>query len=144
MNASLLDHYRALALKRGLTLGNLHETSITDFRLLACSAALTCEAGRAFAERDVNDRLRDWLSDIDFMLDVDHVELRRWLADLGLLVRDRAGMAYRRGEFAGAFADVALALDGFDLRATATAVNSAEQQRRAAKKAAWLAKQGAA
>ena len=143
MKAALFERYKSLALKRGLTLGKLHETNIDDFRLLACSAALSCEAGRDLSERDVNDRLRSWLASAGLMLDVDHVELRRWLADLGLLLRDRAGLIYRRGEFDGAYAAIAATLQGIDLQVAAADANRQEQQRRAGNKAAWLAKQGA-
>jgi hypothetical protein len=46
------------------------------------------EPGRTYSEPDVNTLLRE--------VHDDHVALRRYLVDAGLLVRDDAGTAYRR------------------------------------------------
>lgn len=51
---------------------------------------------RSFAEREINDLIRDWLDGSGKSFLVDHVALRRELVDWGFLDRDRAGMEYAR------------------------------------------------
>ena len=91
----------------------------------------------SFTEREVNELIGNWLVTIGAMLDVDFVELRRWLVDLAILSRDAYGHAY-----------IVAALPAHLLRLEAdTAIldfgrefadaNARESQKRAARKAAW-------
>jgi hypothetical protein len=71
------------------------------------------------------------------MLDVDHVELRRWSVDLAILARDAYGHAYSLAAIPAHLLrlhDDAAQVD-FD-REFADA-NARESQKRAARKAAW-------
>ncbi len=94
---SAVERYSILAVRRGITLGALYSTSVGDFALVLAAAAAAVAPGRNYTEREVNDILRDWLAGAGAMLEVDHVELRRWLVDTRLLTRDGFGRAYARG-----------------------------------------------
>ena len=59
-------------------------------------AGTPLDAGRAYREADVNTLLKRWLEGPGAMLGADHVELRRWLVDLGFVARDGFGREYRR------------------------------------------------
>ena len=56
---------------------------------LAYIAGRSFQAGRAYSEREVNERLAGWASG-----NIDHVTLRRYLVDLRHLVRDNDGCTY--------------------------------------------------
>ena len=115
---------RALVVKRGLGLGLL---SSDKRRLVLALAASQFEAGQAYPEQAVNALLTNWLSGGGEMLRTDHVELRRWLVDLGFVERDGFGRAYRR-------VDAALLPFAADLgAASAEALNTMA----ACEKAAW-------
>ena len=141
MAMNMVARYRILAVKRGLTLGTLRDASATEFRLLVCSAALAIPKGRPFPEREINEMLCKWLAAAGAMLSIDHVELRRWLADLGLVSRDRAGSRYSRGEFNAEYADIAREIAGINLGQVASGAIDAEEARRAQRKASWQARQ---
>ena len=131
------ERFRRLAIKRGLTPGALLDASPEDFDMLLLALRREFAIERSYTEREVNDIVRTWLGAAGGMLDVDHVELRRWLVDLAVLERDAYGHAYTlaavplrlrqldsdvtRIDFAGEFADA----------------NARESQKRAARKAAW-------
>jgi Uncharacterized protein conserved in bacteria (DUF2087) len=82
-----------LAIKQGVTLGNLNQT---DLRLVLALASLCLPAKAPVTEPSVNAALKAWLAGTGAMLHVDHVELRRTLIDFGLWQRDGFGRAYRR------------------------------------------------
>lgn len=67
----------------------------SDQEILIALAAARFEPGSELAEREVNDRLREWLATFSAPFGIDHVTLRRALVDRGFLVRDRAGSTYR-------------------------------------------------
>ena len=82
-----------LAIKRGLTLGNMSRPAL----LLTLALASRCmPASAQCAEPEVNAALKAWLAGTGAMLQVDHVELRRTLIDFGLWERDGCGRVYRR------------------------------------------------
>ena len=83
--------YRRLCVRRGIALGGLATGRLDDFRALLAAAALALDEGEGYDEPAVNARLRAWLDGPGAMLDVDHVELRRWLVDTGLVERDGYG-----------------------------------------------------
>ena len=84
-----------LAIKRGLTLGNM---SRPDLLLTLALASRCMPASAQCAEPEVNAALKAWLAGTGAMLQVDHVELRRTLIDFGLWERDGFGRAYRRAD----------------------------------------------
>ena len=95
------------------------------------------QEGEALNERAVNDRLKGFLEGAGAMLAVDHVELRRWLVDNGVLARDGFGRCYTRGTPRPEIAAPLRELAGHDLAALVTAERTRDAQRRAARKEAW-------
>ena len=100
-----------LAVKQGVTLGNLNRS---DLQVVLALASLCLSADATFAEPEVNVALKAWLASTGAMLHVDHVELRRTLIDVALWERDGFGHAYRR---AMTFADAELATHVAELSA---------------------------
>ncbi|CAD5365858.1 Exonuclease SbcC [Rubrivivax sp. A210] len=77
-------------------------------------------AGTTHSEPGINAQLKAALSGAAAWLDVDHVELRRWLVDSGWLWRDGWGREYRRVEPEGLTAEqgeLAAALQALDAEA---------------------------
>jgi hypothetical protein len=71
------------------------------------------------------------------MLAVDHVELRRWLVDTGVLARDGFGRAYNSGTPRPDIASAMAALAGRDLAALVADARTRDAARRDARKAQW-------
>jgi hypothetical protein len=84
------------ALKRMLSNGPLSAVPKrpSDQHLLVALAAAQFEAGRAYTEADVNERLITWLESFCEPYGLDHVTLRRMLVDSRLLSRTKSGSAY--------------------------------------------------
>ena len=135
-----LDRVGELASRQGLHLGTLREREPRDLELLLASAALFLPPGQLLAEKQANEFLKDFLASAGAMLDTDHVELRRWLADLGFMQRSDYGTDYRRGHFPEWMAEAAAELDADQLRAAAGEARDARARSRAARKQAWLNK----
>ncbi|MEO8344698.1 MAG: DUF2087 domain-containing protein [Betaproteobacteria bacterium] len=133
-----VERFCVLALRRGLSLGVLHSSNRDDFVLLLAAAAAAFRPDRTYSEREVNDILRAWLSTAGTMLDVDHVELRRWLVDNRLLDRDGFGRAYAAGHPAPEMAAVIAALSGVDLGQAAEAARTSDARMREQRKRLWL------
>ena len=89
----LSPRLESLVLKSGLHLGALSDI---DRLLVLALASCAIGPGRSLREYEVNQHLLDWLADVGQMLHTDHVELRRWLVDSGLVARDDWGHAYLR------------------------------------------------
>ncbi len=126
-----------LAPRSGISLGMLQSGRFDEFRVLLASAASCVAPGAGVPEREVNNALRAWLAGPGVMLATDHVELRRWLVDTGLVERDGYGRRYRRAAeppvpLAQALAAV-LHMDAAQLVAAARAEDAA---RRAARRVA--------
>jgi hypothetical protein len=85
------------ALKRLLANGPLTglPTRRGDIELLLELAAARFAPERAYREKEVNEVLKQWLATFCAPHGVDHVSMRRHLADAGFLVRDRSGAEYR-------------------------------------------------
>ena len=126
-----------LALRNGLSMGALATGSGSDFALVLAAAGCAFQEGEALNERAVNDRLKGFLEGAGAMLAVDHVELRRWLVDNGVLARDGFGRCYTRGTPRPEIAAPLRELAGHDLAALVTAERTRDAQRRAARKEAW-------
>jgi hypothetical protein len=138
-----IERLEALAPRQGLSLGGMHSASPADFALMLAAAAQSFAPGQVYAERDVNHRLRAWLAGAGAMLAVDHVELRRWLVDTGVLTRDGFGRAYTPGAASPAISVAMAALVGHDLDAIAGAARERDAARREARKSQWAQRQAA-
>ncbi len=136
------ERFAVLALRRGISLGVLYSTRRDDFELVLAAAAAAFRPDRAYTEREVNDTLRDWLANAGTMLDVDHVELRRWLVDNRLLDRDGYGRAYKAGHPAPELAALVAALAGVDLAGIAEAARTRDAAAREDRKLKWLEASG--
>jgi len=77
--------------------------STQDRQILMKSMQLMFDAARDYGEKEVNQLLGTWLSDVAPALDSDHVILRRLLVDHGFLVRSSDGGVYRVGPGRGDF-----------------------------------------
>jgi hypothetical protein len=141
---SAVERYSILAVRHGITLGALYSASVGDFQLVLAAAAASFAPGRDYAEREVNAILRDWLEGAGAMLEVDHVELRRWLVDSGHLTRDGFGRAYARGSPAPEAAALAAALEGVDLGQVACDARARDAAAREQRKARWQQGKGSA
>ena len=100
----------------------------------------------ALREVDVNTALKRCLADECSFLDVDHVELRRWLVDAGWLTRDGFGREYRRvaaDDLTASAAQIAAALACVDPPRWVADIRAAEMARRAARRQAWETRQAA-
>jgi tRNA(adenine34) deaminase len=133
--------YRRLCVRRGIALGGLASGRQGDFRALLAAAALALDEGAGYDESAVNARLKAWLAGAGAMVDVDHVELRRWLVDAGLVQRDDYGRRYARAEPAPeAFARELAGLAGVDLALLAAEARESERDARESRQAAWRAR----
>lgn len=129
-----------LQARHGMHLSSLSQKSGRDLELILATAALHFPEHQALTEKQANEALRGFLSGLGAFVDTDHVELRRWLADTGFIVRSDRGTDYRRGHFPGWLASAA---EHIDLDALAATVRESVSQRAAerdARKQAWLAK----
>ena len=137
---SHLAAFRRLAVKQGLLLGTLNGGRREDFVVALAAAAHAFNDDRDYDEAAVNATLKAWLAGPGSMFATDHVELRRWLVDVGLLERDGYGRRYRRTVPQGDWAAAIAALQGLDLAAEAARARAAEDARRAERKARWTAR----
>ena len=131
-----------LVVKSGVMLGGLSQAD----RLLALSMpAARLPEGEAASEAEVNARLRSSLGEEAACLDVDHVELRRWLVDSGWWRRDGFGRRYERvpvhalPDELRALAD---ALAGLDLPSWAADCRDALKRQREQRRQAWQQQPG--
>lgn len=139
-----LRPFEALALKSGASLGGL---TAPQRELTLALASRSIGAERGWTEREVNEALRGALARELAFLDIDHVELRRWLVDAGLWQRDGFGRDYRRVPPEGLAAplrEACAAVDATDAVRWLPARRAAVVAERAARRRAWEAGQGGA
>jgi hypothetical protein len=136
-----IERLEALAPRQGLSLGGMHSASPADFALMLAAAAQSFTPATVYTEREVNGRLRAMLAGVGLMLAVDHVELRRWLVDTGVLTRDGFGRAYTPGVPSPAIAVAIEALAGHDLDAIARTARERDAARREARRSQWAQRQ---
>jgi len=136
-----IERLEALAPRQGLSLGGMHSASPADFALMLAAAAQSFAPATVYTEREVNGRLRAMLAGVGLMLAVDHVELRRWLVDTGVLTRDGFGRAYTPGVPSPAIAVAIEALAGHDLDAIARTARERDAARREARRSQWAQRQ---
>ena len=132
-----IERFRKLAIKRGLTPGALLDASPEDFHLLLLSLRREFAIAREYNERGVNELIASWLSSAGGMLDVDHVELRRWLVDMAILSRDAYGRAYSVAALPAHLSRLDADIAQLDFAREFADANARESQKRAARKAAW-------
>lgn len=132
-----IERFRKLAIKRGLTPGALLDTSPEDLYLLLLSLRREFTVAREYSERDVNELICNWLGSVGAMLDVDHVELRRWLVDLSILSRDAYGHAYTLAPIPAHLLKLDADITRLDFDREFADANARESEKRAARKAAW-------
>jgi hypothetical protein len=129
-----------LVCKQGVSIGQLSPPDLQRALALAWSC-LPQDAG--CTEGEINGLLRQVLDGPGRFMRTDHVELRRWLVDMGWMLRDGFGREYRAvapAALSPTCQAAALPLAGVDVVAWVQGVrrqaNLAAQQRRAA----WAAR----
>lgn len=132
-----IERFRKLAIKRGLTPGALLDASPEDFYLLLLSLRREFAMSREYTEGEVNELIANWLSSAGGMLDVDHVELRRWLVDMSILSRDVYGRAYAVAPLPAKLSRLDADIAQLDFAHEFADANTREAHKRAARKAAW-------
>ena len=135
-----LSRLAELGRRSGLSIGALHRTRRADLELLLASAALHLPEEGGLDERQASERLRQFLHGAGAMLDTDHAELRRWMVDLGFARRSDRGTDYRRGALPVRLRQAAAAIDVAALAEAVTQARAVQEQRREARKQAWLAR----
>ena len=100
-----------------------------DREILIKSIVMLLDASRRYAERDINDVLRDWSRDVAPAIYSDHVTLRRLLVDCGHLERTSDGRSYRVA-FPARPVAFDLEVDDIDVRATIAAYRAYAERRR--------------
>ena len=141
VEATALTAFRRLAVKRGLLPGVLHGQRHADFVVVMAAAVQSLVREREYTESEVNEQLKAFLAGAGAMLATDHVELRRWLVDSGLVERDGFGRRYVRADAPESFAAAAAGLCDADLAAIARDACTADARARALRKARWIATQ---
>jgi len=100
-----------------------------DREILMKSVVLGLDGGRAYREREINERLVAWSREIAPAIEVDHVTLRRLLVDHGHLERTADGSSYRVG-FPPGMVAFELAIFDLDLRETVSAYREGASKRK--------------
>jgi hypothetical protein len=134
-----LTPFAQLVVKHGVRPGLLDEA---ERRLALGLVWAGLPDSRVMTEPEVNAAIKGQLAGAAAFLDVDHVELRRWLVDAGWLTRDGFGRAYCRvaeRELAPAQAAAVAPLHDVALGEWAAALLQAHQAERQARRQAWAA-----
>ena len=132
------DRLRQLLLRQEMGILGLNQT---DQGILLISAAITIPAGTTFTEKEITERLQRWLSTVGTNLSDDAVEIRRYLVDFKLLLRDPAGRAYTRSaNWPDKWKEIAAELQSVNIEEFAEEVRTEEIERRAARKKAAMDK----
>ena len=138
MAMNVIERFRKLCVKRGLTPGALLDANPEDFDILLLALRREFPEARNYSEREVNQALHQWLQSAGAMLEVDHVELRRWLVDFAILARDAYGHAYTLAPTPARLQKMEIDFAGIDFKREFVDANAAELHKRATRKAAWL------
>ena len=100
-----------------------------DRQILMKSILMLMDSGRTYTEREVNNLLKEWNRDVAPAIHTDHVTVRRWLVDYGLMERTANGRSYRVG-FPAEPVVFDLEIDDIDVRATVAAFRDEASRRR--------------
>lgn len=91
-----------------------------DRHILMKSFLLALDSALEYSEGEINEHIQRWNRDVAPAVETDHVTVRRWLVDYGLLERTADGRWYRVGFPPGAVA-FDLEVEDIDVRATVAA-----------------------
>jgi hypothetical protein len=136
MNLQALE---AMLVKQGVMLGGL----VPEQRAAALAVVWAGLPEGVMSEKQINEALKQRLSAAAQFIDTDHVELRRWLVDLGFLQRDGFGREYRCQQLSDLPEPcrlVAEALPQLDVDAWADGLRQLHAQQREVRRKAWEAK----
>jgi hypothetical protein len=139
--AAALAPWAYLVLKDHVSLGGLTRPQLVQALALVWAAL---PQGGVHDERGINDRLKTVLQGAAIWLGTDHVELRRWLVDMGWLQRDGYGREYRITAAAALPEELQAAaspLQGVDVTAWVATRRAAKQAERDERRRAWQARQ---
>jgi hypothetical protein len=143
----MTDTLRALStlvLKDHVALGGLGDAE----RLLALALVhATLPPDARLSEREINEALKKALAGAACWLSTDHVELRRWLVDTGWLTRDGFGHQYHvlpHSALPPDYRGPARTLATVSAERWVQAERARRSDERAARKARWLERGGAA
>jgi hypothetical protein len=137
-NTMNLQSLEALLTKQGVMLGGL----TPEQRAAALAVVWAGLPEQAMNEKQVNHALKQALSGAASFMDTDHVELRRWLVDVGWLQRDGFGHEYRRLRFADLPAPCRVAAELLphpEVDVWARSLRKHHAQRREERRLAWQA-----
>ena len=131
-----LERLRQLLIKQEVHIGNLNPI---DTGVIIVAAALAIPKDVTLTEKEVTERLYQWVTTIGSNVRADAVDLRRYLIDSHSLQRDPAGRAYTRvSEWPAKWKEIASELELLDMGSFADQVRTEEIERRAARKKAAL------
>ena len=103
-----------------------------DRQIIMKSILMSMDSVRTYTEGQVNEIIQDWNRDVAPAIETDHVTVRRWLVDYGLLERSPDGSTYRVG-FPAASVVFDLEVEDIDLRGTVAAYLDQQSRRTRAK-----------
>lgn len=135
-----LERLARLATRQRVHLSSLSQKDGRDLELVLASAALHFPAQQLLTEPQANEVLKGFLAGAGSFLDIDHVELRRWLVDFGFVKRSDYGADYRSGALPGWLRDAAEQLSARELAEAVLSATRARAAEREARKQTWLAK----
>jgi hypothetical protein len=135
-----LTRLRQLMIKQEVHIGNLNPI---DTGIIMVAATFAIPEGQSLTEKDVTERLYQWVTTIGSNVRADAIELRRYLIDCHCLKRDPAGRVYTRSaEWPPQWKEIAAELETLDIDSFADQVRIEEIEHRAARKKAALEKKG--
>jgi hypothetical protein len=144
-NAEFERRLRALAKRDGLTFATFATLPAADRAVLIATITQCFDVDAVYREREVNERLKTWLSAAGAMIETDHVHIRRWLVDTGVMMRTPDCAEYRFGAAAAANrATRPEAVATPDAAAIVAAARREAIEVRSRRKADWLARAPAA
>ena len=132
---------RKLAARDGMTFSTLITLDDGDRAVLRTTMLARFDPADVYTERQINERLKAWLTGVGSMIETDHVNLRRLLVDTQVLTRTSDCAEYRVHPDAAAVPAELVALDADSFAAEA---RSEVVARRSARKEAWLKQAGGA
>ncbi len=100
-----------------------------DRQIMMKSILMLMDSGRTYTEPEINLLIQDWNRDVAPAIQTDHVTVRRWLVEYGLLERTANGASYRVG-FPTQPLAFDLEIDDIDVRATIAAFRDQASRRR--------------
>ncbi len=71
--------------------------------MLLTSVVFAFEHDKIYSEQQVNALIQIWISQFGTSLTIDHVTLRRYLVDEGILIRDQFGTRYQLADMSPFF-----------------------------------------